>query len=48
MTERLRSLVYKLVNQYYEHRTEEWHWFEVLLAYDNAILPSLCCTRLPY
>jgi glycosyltransferase involved in cell wall biosynthesis len=39
MTERLRSLAWKLVNQYKEQRSENWHWFEDLLAYDNAILP---------
>lgn len=39
MTERLRKLAYKLVNGYQLHRTEQWHWFESLLAYDNAMLP---------
>lgn len=35
----LRSLTAKLVNQYQQNKTPEWHWFEELLAYDNAILP---------
>jgi glycosyltransferase involved in cell wall biosynthesis len=39
MTERLRILTRKLVDQYRQQRTEKWHWFEELLAYDNAILP---------
>jgi glycosyltransferase involved in cell wall biosynthesis len=39
MTERLRIMAYKLVNQYIQNRAENWHWFEELLAYDNAILP---------
>jgi glycosyltransferase involved in cell wall biosynthesis len=39
MTERLRSMAYKLVNEYKQHREEDWHWFETILAYDNAMLP---------
>jgi glycosyltransferase involved in cell wall biosynthesis len=39
ITERLREMTWKLVNQYRQHRTDNWHWFEELLAYDNAILP---------
>ncbi len=39
MTERLRNLAQKLNKQYKEHRTEKWHWYEALLAYDNGILP---------
>jgi glycosyltransferase involved in cell wall biosynthesis len=39
MTERLRKLAWKLVDQYREQRSENWHWFEELLAYDNAMLP---------
>lgn len=39
MTERLRKLAWKLVSQYREQRSENWHWFEELLAYDNAMLP---------
>ncbi len=39
MTERLRTMAYKLVNEYRQSRTDNWHWFEALLAYDNAMLP---------
>lgn len=39
MTERLRSLAEKLVKHYEQNHTEEWHWFESLLAYDNGMLP---------
>ena len=39
MTERLRSLAYKLINQYEEHSSADWKWFESLLTYDNGILP---------
>jgi glycosyltransferase involved in cell wall biosynthesis len=39
MTERLRALTNKLVRQYKEHRTTNWHWFESVLTYDNAMLP---------
>jgi len=39
MTERLRNLAQKLVNQYIENETPDWKWFESLLAYDNGILP---------
>lgn len=39
MIERLRSMAYKLVHQYQGHRKENWHWFEEVLAYDNAMLP---------
>ena len=39
MTERLRNLSYKLVKQYDGNRTNDWKWFEPLLAYDNGMLP---------
>lgn len=39
MTGRLRKMVYVLVNEYQQNRTDNWHWFESLLAYDNAMLP---------
>ncbi len=39
MTERLRSLAETLVNHYEHNHTKGWHWFESLLAYDNAMLP---------
>jgi glycosyltransferase involved in cell wall biosynthesis len=35
----LAMMAFKLVNQYKQNKTEGWHWFEELLAYDNAILP---------
>lgn len=39
MMERLRKLAYVLIRNLNDNRTEEWNWFESLLAYDNAILP---------
>ncbi|WP_154857807.1 glycosyltransferase family 4 protein [Cyclobacterium xiamenense] len=39
MVETLRNLAHKLVNHYGANRTEDWKWFEPLLAYDNGILP---------
>ena len=39
MTERLRNMAYTLVKHYDENESEEWKWFEALLAYDNGILP---------
>ncbi|HTN19219.1 MAG TPA: glycosyltransferase family 4 protein, partial [Pelobium sp.] len=35
----LVALADKLVLAYEKHRTENWHWFEEKLTYDNAILP---------
>ncbi|HEU4903474.1 MAG TPA: glycosyltransferase family 4 protein [Flavisolibacter sp.] len=39
MTGQLRRMAYKLVHEYKQHKAENWHWFESLLAYDNAMLP---------
>ena len=39
MTERLRNLANVLITHYNENQTEDWNWFEALLAYDNGILP---------
>ena len=39
MTERLRNLAHKLVRHYQENGSQDWKWFEMLLAYDNGILP---------
>ncbi len=39
MTERLRSMAFKLITHYQENESAEWKWFESLLAYDNGILP---------
>lgn len=39
MTERLRNFAHKLIGHYDRNKTNEWRWFEPLLAYDNGILP---------
>ena len=39
MTERLRNFAHKLMGHYENNKTDEWKWFEPLLAYDNGILP---------
>ncbi|HSJ68366.1 MAG TPA: glycosyltransferase family 4 protein [Anditalea sp.] len=39
MVMRLKNLTLKLVTHYEHNRTEDWKWFENLLAYDNGILP---------
>jgi hypothetical protein len=39
MTERLRNMAHKLINQFEENQSPEWQWFESLLAYDNGMLP---------
>ncbi|MGN6493155.1 MAG: glycosyltransferase family 4 protein [Agriterribacter sp.] len=39
MTERLRKMANVLLDEYQQNRTDNWHWFEALLAYDNAMLP---------
>lgn len=39
MVEIVRTLAHKLVDHYEANRTEDWRWFEPLLAYDNGILP---------
>jgi len=39
MLERMRALCLRLIDEFQANRTNEWHWFEPLLAYDNAILP---------
>ncbi|RYY59586.1 MAG: glycosyltransferase [Chitinophagaceae bacterium] len=39
MTGRLRAMTYVLVTEYRNTRTENWRWFEQVLAYDNAMLP---------
>lgn len=33
------QLADKMVRMYREHKNNEWHWFEPVLTYDNAILP---------
>ena len=39
MIEKLRELTYKLIDHYNINNRDGWHWYEALLAYDNAILP---------
>ncbi|MBN2611875.1 MAG: glycosyltransferase family 4 protein, partial [Bacteroidales bacterium] len=39
MTERLRNMAHNLISHYKENETEDWKWYESLLAYDNGILP---------
>lgn len=39
MIEILSQLAGRLVADYGLNRTDSWHWFESLLAYDNAFLP---------
>jgi glycosyltransferase involved in cell wall biosynthesis len=39
MTERLSNLAGKLIKHYEENSSNDWKWFEPLLAYDNGILP---------
>ena len=34
-----RKLASRLYNEYAIHRHDDWHWYESLLAYDNALLP---------
>jgi hypothetical protein len=37
--EMVDNLCRKLVNMYEDNKTDEWHWFEPVLAYDNALIP---------
>ncbi len=39
MTERLRTLAAKMIEHYNANSSRDWKWFELLLAYDNGILP---------
>lgn len=39
MIEVLRQLTSRLMTDYGLNRTDDWHWYESLLAYDNAFLP---------
>ena len=39
MTERLRNMAHELIKHYGENESDDWNWFESLLAYDNGILP---------
>jgi len=35
----MRSLTTKLIKQYQDEHSENWHWFEPVLSYDNAMIP---------
>jgi len=39
MMELTRKLAVRLHREYQAYRRADWHWFESLLAYDNALLP---------
>jgi hypothetical protein len=39
MMQMLITLTEKIKKRYVEESDEEWHWFEKVLSYDNAILP---------
>lgn len=39
MKGRLRSFADVLMKHYNDNQSDDWHWFEQLLAYDNGILP---------
>lgn len=39
MTERLRNMAHDLIKHYEKNESDDWNWFELLLAYDNGILP---------
>jgi len=44
----VRKLSERLYDSYQLHRTDSWHWYESLLAYDNGLLPlaMLCGAEL--
>lgn len=39
MIERMRKLTAFLMEEYRQNSTDDWKWYEVVFAYDNAILP---------
>ncbi|SEL33580.1 hypothetical protein [Parapedobacter koreensis] len=39
MMELTHKLALRLHREYITHRRDDWHWYESLLAYDNALLP---------
>lgn len=39
LIEEANELADKLKNSYENHHSEDWHWFEEKMTYDNAILP---------
>ena len=39
MTEVLRKLTFRIIEQYDSESSPDWKWFEPILCYDNGILP---------
>jgi hypothetical protein len=39
MTELLRKLTFRIIDQYDAESSPEWKWFEPIICYDNGILP---------
>lgn len=39
MIEILRELVYRIIDQYDDENSPDWHWYEPILSYDLGILP---------
>jgi len=35
----LNDMTFKVIKSYQKHKTENWHWFESILSYDNGIIP---------
>ncbi|MCK4943200.1 MAG: glycosyltransferase [Candidatus Aminicenantes bacterium] len=35
----LIKITYKIIKSYQKHKTDNWHWFEPILSYDNGIIP---------
>ena len=35
----LKEMTYKIMKRYQKYKTDDWHWFEPILTYDNGILP---------
>ncbi len=44
----IQILATRLLAEYRSNRLDKWHWYESLLAYDNALLPlaMLCAARI--
>ena len=36
----MKQLADQLTQAYARHKTDDWHWFEPILAYDNGLLPA--------
>ncbi|KPK88229.1 MAG: glycosyl transferase [Bacteroides sp. SM23_62_1] len=39
MTEILRKMVYRIIDQYDDEKSPDWKWYEPILSYDLGILP---------